>query len=77
MNEGLSSIVELHYWEKVKWGYNLLKGGYFSNRNWEKLIEQFDFEVVHKERKRSGKIYILVLENRKNQAMDAKIHQNS
>lgn len=34
MNEGLSSIVEMHWWEKIKWGYNLLKGGYFSSRNW-------------------------------------------
>ena len=55
----------------------MLKGGYFSNRNWEKLIEQFDFEVLHKERKRTGKIYIFVLENKKNEAMDAKIHDSS
>lgn len=29
------------------WGYNLIKGGYFSNRNWERLVKEFDFEIEH------------------------------
>ena len=45
MNEGLSSTVEFHYWENLKWGENLVKGGYFSNRNWDKILEQFPFEI--------------------------------
>ena len=65
MNEGISSVVEFHYWENIKWGYNLMRGGYFSNRNWQKLVQQFDFEIEHEERKKNGKLYIFVLRNKK------------
>jgi hypothetical protein len=65
MNEGLSNIVEFHYYENAKWGYNLIKGGYFSNRNWEKLIKEFDFEIEHQERKKNGRLYIFILKNKK------------
>ena len=65
MNEGLSNILEFHYFENMKWGENLIRGGYFSNRNWEKLVKAFDFEVEHEERKKNGKLYIYVLRNRK------------
>jgi hypothetical protein len=65
MNEGISGIVEFHYWENMKWGYNLMRGGYFSNRNWEKLLSVFDFKVEHQERKKNGKLYIFVLNNPK------------
>lgn len=43
-----------------------MKGGYFSNRNWDKLVKSFDFQVVHEERKKNGKIYIYILKNIKN-----------
>jgi hypothetical protein len=65
MNEGLSNIVEFHYYENAKWGYNLMRGGYFSNRNWEKLLKEFDFEIEHQERKKNGRLYIFVLRNKK------------
>jgi hypothetical protein len=42
-----------------------MRGGYFSNRNWEKLVQQFDFEIEHSERKKNGKLYIFVLRNKK------------
>jgi hypothetical protein len=32
---------------------------------------------VHKERKKNGKIYIFVLENKKDQSFDQKIHDSS
>jgi hypothetical protein len=39
MNEGLSGIVEFHYWENFVSGMNLIKKGMFSNRNWEKMVK--------------------------------------
>lgn len=63
MNEGLSEILEFHYFENFMWGYNLMYGGYFSNRNWDKLVREFDFQIVHHERKKNGKLYIQILKN--------------
>jgi len=57
----------------MKYGYNLMKGGYFCNRNWEKLIQQFDFEVEHYQRKKNGKLYIFVLRNSKKENGASKV----
>jgi len=66
MNQGLSSFLEFHYWENGISGQKLYNSGVFTNRNWEKIIKEFDFEIEHAERKKNGKLYIYVLKNKKN-----------
>ena len=65
MNEGLSSIVEFHYFENAKFGMNLYSRGMFNNRNWEKIIKDTKLEIESCERKKNGRIYIYVLKNNK------------
>lgn len=45
MNQGLSSFVEFHYWENAMSGKHLINTGAFTNRNWEKMVKEFDFEI--------------------------------
>ena len=68
MNEGLSSILEFHWYENAKWGVNLYEKGYFSNRNWEKMVKETGLEIESFERKKNGKIYIYILKNNKGSA---------
>ncbi len=43
MNQGLSGVVEFHYWENAISAKNLCNMAMFTNRNWEKLVKQLDF----------------------------------
>lgn len=65
MNQGLSNFVEFHYWENAMSGKHLISTGAFTNRNWEKLVKEFDFEIKKMERKKNGQLYIFVLRNKK------------
>ena len=47
------------------WGQKLFNMGMFVNRNWEKIVKEFDFKIEAEERKKNGKIYIYVLRNEK------------
>lgn len=44
--------------------------GVFTNRNWEKILKDFDFEVKFSERKKNGKLYIYVLRNKKDKDLE-------
>lgn len=46
---------------------NLCNMAMFTNRNWEKLVKSMDFQIVHEERKKNGKLYIYILKNKKDQ----------
>jgi hypothetical protein len=39
MNQGLSGVVEFHYWENAISAKNLCNMAMFTNRNWEKLVK--------------------------------------
>ncbi len=39
LNQGLSSVVEFHYWENAIAGEKLYNMGLFTNRNWEKILK--------------------------------------
>jgi hypothetical protein len=43
LNLGLSSIVEFHFWENWTAKEKLYQMGKFVNRNWDKILKDFDF----------------------------------
>lgn len=65
LESGLSNLWYQQWWENFKAGWVLLNMGYFSNRNWEDIVEKEGFEIVEKERKINGTIYFYVLKNNK------------
>ncbi|EAR90597.1 ubiquinone/menaquinone biosynthesis methyltransferase family protein (macronuclear) [Tetrahymena thermophila SB210] len=62
---GQSLYQGLNFFLNYKTPYTVCNYGFFPNRNWEEFIKEEDFEILKKERKINGTVYMYVLRNKK------------
>lgn len=51
--------------------YTVCNYGFFPNRHWDEYIKPEDFEILKKERKINGTVYMYVLRNKKEEPVQS------
>jgi methyltransferase OMS1 len=65
MASGMGFYDLLNLFLNFKTPYTVCEFGYFPNRQWEEYVREEDFEILKRERKMNGTVYLYILKNSK------------
>ena len=63
LNLGASENSWYNWYQRYCQPYNVVKYGYFSNRKWDRLLEDMGFNVITSKRFLRGTVYYHIIRN--------------